>query len=232
MNYLVDIIIIVVVLLFVFIFASKGFVASVLRSCSWAVSLAVTFFLYPVISSIIRHTFIFESLRDLIYGVMKLDGVAAEKGAGQIDAINLLTLPQSLKDMLVDNNNSVIYELLGVNSFKDYIAGYIANIILNIAVSILVFIIILIIIKLSTGALNLAVKLPVVKQINSWGGGVLGFIWGIIFVWVIMALTTFFIATPVFTDIVMTIDNSILGKILYDNNIIMNVLLAKLFGWG
>ncbi len=231
-NYIVDIVIIIIILFFIFKFASKGLVQNILKSCSWLISLLVTYFLYPVISGLIRNTFIFDSLRESVYGVMSLDTLSAESGSGQIDAINSLTLPEALKELLIDNNNSVIYDLLGVSNLQEYIAGYIANIILNIIISIVVFIIIIVIIKAVSGALQLAVKLPVIKQVNGIGGGILGLFWGVVFVWVIMAISTLFIATPFFADIIGAVDNSIIGKILYDNNIIMNVLLAKLFGWG
>lgn len=231
-NYLVDIIIIIIILLFIFIFAGKGLVQSILKSCSWLISIIATYLLYPIISGLIRNTFIFDSLREFVYGVMDLDTVTSAGGAGQISAINSLTLPEALKGLLVDNNNSVIYNLLGVNSLQEYIAGYIANIILNIVISILVFLIILIIIKAAAGTLQIAVNLPVIKQVNSIGGGILGLFWGVVFIWVVMALSTLFIATPVFADIIGALDNSIIGRTLYDNNLIMNVLLAKLFGWG
>ncbi len=232
LNYVIDIIIIVIILLFVFMFMSRGLIASLLKSFSWLISIVLTYFLYPIISGIIRQTFIFESLKEFIYGVMELDSVSVESGAGQISAINSLTIPEALKNMLVDNNNSVIYELLGVKSLQEYIAGYIANIILNIVISILVFLVILLVIKAVKGTLNLAFKLPVLKQVNGFGGALLGLIWGVVFVWVIMSVSTLFIAAPFFSDMVLAIDNSLIGKILYDNNLIMNVLLAKLFGWG
>lgn len=232
LNYIVDIVIIVVILLFIFAFGSKGFVASVLKSCSWLISIIVTYFLYPIVSGIIRKTFIFDLLKEFIYGAMNLDGISAENGVGQISAINSLSLPQGLKGMLADNNNSVIYDLLGVNTLQEYIAGYVANIILNIVISLLVFFVIAVIIKAVSGALKLAVKLPLVKQINGLGGALIGVFWGVIFVWVIMALSTLFIATPVFSEMITAIDSSFIGKLLYDNNVIMNVLMAKLFGWG
>lgn len=231
-NYTVDIIILIILLIFIFLFAAKGLVASVLKSFSWLISILVTYFLYPVVSGILRQTFIFDMLKESVYGVMGLDTMETAGGTGQIAAIEGLTLPQGLKNMLVDNNNSVIYELLGVDSLQEYIAGYIANIILNIVTGILVFFIIVIVIKIAAGTLRLAVKLPVVRQINGIGGGILGLFWGIVAVWTIMALSTVFITAPFFADMVAAIDSSIIGKILYDNNVIMNVLLAKLFGWG
>lgn len=160
---------------------------------------------------------------------MGLDALSATRGSGQISAIETLTLPDGLKTMLIDNNNSVIYDLLGVNSLQEYIAGYIANIILNIVVSILVFVIIRVIIKIATGTLELAVKLPVVKQLNGLGGGILGFVWGVVVIWITMSFLTLFITAPFFNNLINAIDSSFLGSILYDNNVIMNVLLSKLF---
>lgn len=231
-NYTIDIIILIIILLFIFVFAHKGLVESILKSCSWLISLLAAYFLYPIISGLIRQTFIFASLRESVYNIMNLENMTAQNSAGQISAIDSLTLPEGLKNMLVDNNNSVIYELLGADSLQEYIAGYIANIILNIIVSILVFVVIIIIIKASSAALKLAVSLPLVKQIDGLGGGILGLFWGVVFVWMIMSLSTLFIAAPFFADIITAIDSSIIGKLLYDNNFIMNVLMAKLFGWG
>lgn len=229
MNYTVDIIIIIILLSSIFYFAHKGLISSILKSCSWLISILVTYLLYPFVSSLIRRTIVFDFLRETIYTVMGLDSISATGGSSQITAINALTLPESLKTMLIDNNNSVIYDLLNVNSLQEYIAGYIANIILNIVISILVFFIIKFGMRFVITALNIAVKLPVVRQLNSLGGGLLGLFWGVAIIWGVMAITTLLIASPVFNDLIDAINNSFLGSILYDNNFIMNVLLSKLF---
>ena len=229
MNYTVDIIIIIILLSSIFYFAHKGLISSILKSCSWLISILVTYLLYPFVSSLIRRTIVFDFLRETIYTVMGLDSISATGGSSQITAINALTLPESLKTMLIDNNNSVIYDLLNVNSLQEYIAGYIANIILNIVISILVFFIIKFGMRFVITALNIAVKLPVVRQLNSLGGGLLGLFLGVAIIWSVMAITTLLIASPVFNDLIDAINNSFLGSILYDNNFIMNVLLSKLF---
>lgn len=229
MNYTVDIIIIIILLSSIFYFAHKGLISSILKSCSWLISILVTYLLYPFVSGLIRRTIVFDFLRETIYTVMGLDSISATGGSSQITAINALTLPESLKTMLIDNNNSVIYDLLNVNSLQEYIAGYIANIILNIVISILVFFIIKFGMRFVITALNIAVKLPVVRQLNSLGGGLLGLFWGVAIIWSVMAITTLLIASPVFNDLIDAINNSFLGSILYDNNFIMNVLLSKLF---
>lgn len=49
----------------------------------------------------------------------------------QIELIEEMALPQSIRDALLENNNSEIYSVLGVDKFQDYVAGYIAGCITN-----------------------------------------------------------------------------------------------------
>ena len=93
MNYTVDIIIIIILLSSIFYFAHKGLISSILKSCSWLISILVTYLLYPFVSSLIRRTIVFDFLRETIYTVMGLDSISATGGSSQITAINALTLP-------------------------------------------------------------------------------------------------------------------------------------------
>ena len=49
----------------------------------------------------------------------------------QIKEIENAAMPQFLKDMLLENNNTTIYEELGVKSFPEYVASYISRMVLN-----------------------------------------------------------------------------------------------------
>ena len=228
-DYTIDIIIIAILLFFVIMGAWKGLISTLFRSCSTIIAIAAAIFLHPVISDFIRKSFIYKAISGTIGKSLGISNANPASQADRINFIRTLPLPDSFKRMLLDNNNSVVYDLLHANSVSDYISGYIANIIINIIISILIFIVIYIAIKIIINALQLAVKVPVLKQINSLGGGLLGLVWGVIIIWCLMTVMMLFITTPVFNTIINNIDRSILGKILYDNNIIMNVLLKNLF---
>ena len=43
-----------------------------------------------------------------------------------------MELPERLKDALLENNNSEVYEALGVSSFTHYVSRYLANSLINI----------------------------------------------------------------------------------------------------
>ena len=66
------------------------------------------------------------------------DGV--ELPAQQREAIERLKLPEQMKEALLENNNTEIYELLGVDRFLDYLGQYLANMVINLAGSALLFV--------------------------------------------------------------------------------------------
>lgn len=54
-------------------------------------------------------------------------------------AIEELKLPQSVKDVLLENNNSEFYRLLGVDQFGEYISTCLSDMLINTLGSVLVF---------------------------------------------------------------------------------------------
>ena len=59
--------------------------------------------------------------------------------AAQRMAIEELKLPQSVKDVLFENNNSEFYRLLGVDQFGEYISTCLSDMLINTLGSVLVF---------------------------------------------------------------------------------------------
>lgn len=232
MNYLIDIIIIVIVFSFISVFARKGLIGSIFKSFRWLVSILLTYMLYPIVSAVLRKSVVFEFLKSAIMDIMNLENIGNVTGANQVGVVNNLDISESLKTLILENNNSVIYDLLGVDKLQEYIAGFVANIVLNIIVGIVVFLITMIIIKLLTGTFTMVFNLPLIKQVNYFGGGLLGFAWGIVFVWFIMLILNLFITTPFFAETIVAIENSYIGKFLYENNLILEAIFKKLFGWG
>lgn len=67
--------------------------------------------------------------------------------AQQRQIIEEMRLPDTLKDLLIENNNSRIYEALGVTRFQEYIGSYIANTILNVVAYVMMLIVVYLLIK-------------------------------------------------------------------------------------
>lgn len=139
-------------------------------------------------------------------------------------AIERLNLPQSIKDILLENNNSEFYHVLGVDRFAEYISTYLADILINAIGSIILFIAIFILIHLAVRWLNLIARLPILYGLNHIAGAVLGLAHGLILLWVGCFAVGLFSATPLGRMLETQIYASSWLTLIYRYNIINLVL--------
>ncbi len=233
LSMIIDGIIIAILLIAFFIGAYRGLMKTVFKTFSSVVSLALAFALHPIISQLVKATPIFDSVKLSVADKLglSLDPVTLSQPQ-QSQLIASLPLPDFLNEMLIENNNSVVYDLLDANGINDYICGYIANIIINIAVTIILTIVITIIVKIIIKSMDIIDRLPVIHQLNYLGGGLVGIISGVIIIWLVFMVSMMLVADASYTEIMKGIDGSILGKFLYDNNIFKNIVMGDLFNNG
>ena len=205
----------------------KGFIRAAFGFLPMAAALAGTHFVSPYVGKFLRGTFLFDSLSGSIEDSMGLDK-ALQDGAmkTQTEIIEAMPLPDFLKEALMENNNPVIYQLLDVDSLKEYIAGFLANVCLNILSVILAFLLIYIAVTIVLNALHLFSKLPVLGLINHFMGFLIGAVKGLLFVWLGFILLTFFQCKANLNGLFVTMDATYLAKNLYENNILLQFILT------
>lgn len=142
----------------------------------------------------------------------------------QIRDIEDSTMPEFLKDLLLENNNTAIYEELGVNSFPQYIASYISRMFLNVISFLVTFILAFIIVKALMAAVDILGELPVLGAFNYVGGAAVGAMGAVLFVWVLFLAIAVCYSTPIGEVCFSMIDDSVILTILYESN----PLLARL----
>lgn len=111
--------------------------------------------------------------------------------------IEQLNLPQSVKDVLLENNNSEIYSMLGVDAFAEYVSMYLADMLINAVASIILFIAAFIVIHMIVRWLDLIARLPILYGLNHIAGALLGLIQGLLLLWVACFVLNLFSTTPV-----------------------------------
>ena len=205
----------------------KGFIRAAFGFLPMAAALAGTHFASPYVGKFLRGTFLFDSLSGSIEDSMGLDK-ALQDGAmrTQTEVIETMPLPDFLKEALLENNNPVIYQLLDVDSLKEYIAGFLANVCLNILSVILAFLLIYIAVTVVLNALNLFSKLPVLGFINHFMGFLIGSVKGLLFVWLGFIVLTFFQCKANLNGLFAAMDATYLAKNLYENNILLQFILT------
>ena len=148
----------------------------------------------------------------------------------QIELIEEMALPQSIRDALLENNNSEIYSVLGVDKFQDYVAGYIAGCITNGIGYIISFLIAILIIKVILYAVDILTGLPVINFVNAVGGMLLGIVQALLWIWIFFIVITVLCNTLPGQIVMEQIDSSEILKTLYDKNLLMNVILQVIQG--
>ena len=150
-------------------------------------------------------------------------GEETSKGV-QVEVINELQLPETLKSTILDNNNSEMYAALEATGIYEYIAKSIAVVILNA----IVFLGLMIISRVFFYSLGKAMqglsKLPIVHSIDKIGGGFLGAMKGLIFIWIIFLLLSITSTSPISQEMIVAINQFPIYKLLYDNNLLLDIV--------
>lgn len=207
MGIILDIIIIGIILASTLIGWKRGLINVIFNLCAFLIALIITIALYkPVTNFVIQNTEFDD----------KIESVIIEKGTTQNGEIS--------------TGNSVIDEYVSqsiTNTKNDIVEStstVIAQKVIGILVAILLFIAVRIILIFTKVLFNGIVSLPIIKQLNGLGGLIYGLLMGIIIVYVILAILFFMVSVNNTGTLTDTINASNIAKILYSNNIILNII--------
>jgi uncharacterized membrane protein required for colicin V production len=216
----------------------RGFIRLVVSMLALVLSLTIVRVSLPIVTGYLKEN---TSLQQTISESMKKsiglqaeegsDGASSEMPSVQRTVIEKLDLPQNMKNALIENNNSEMYQLLGVQAFTDYIGSYLANKILNSIGFVILFAAVYVAMKLIVGWLDIISRLPILSGINKIAGALLGGIQGLIFVWLACILITAFSGTSWGLMLSRQIEASKWLSYLYSHNFLNLMVLGVLQGF-
>ncbi len=144
----------------------------------------------------------------------------------QIQEIEKAALPEFLKSRLLENNNSTIYQELGIQTFPEYVASYIARMILKVVAFLITFILVWILVRALMAAVDLLGELPVLGLINHVGGAIAGAAAALVIVWLLFLVVTLLYSNTAGQACFEMIEKSSILTFLYENNILITRLLS------
>lgn len=216
MGILIDFLVIAVMLLCIFVGYKRGLIKVAVKIVAIVLSIIFALIFYRAIASlIINATTIDDRICDVIYEKIK-----------DVDFANI-------NDEEKENNTilkiSEKYIDEAINNSKDNAARYVSDQLTLTIIQILSFIVFLIIVRLIFIGLNVIADLignfPIIKQFNVSGGIIYGIIEGFLIVNLVFAVL--YILNPICLDgkIEKTIEKSKLGNMIYENNVIVDVIM-------
>lgn len=215
---------------------ARGFVRQAVSAVALVASIILVNLAAPYVKDFLLHN---ESVCSAVQaGIEKaLEGgekfsVDSEQGqpAAQRSYIEGLELPEQIKELLLENNNSEVYNLLGVDTFGGYLVSYITELIISAVSYVLVFLAVFILLHILMRWLDLVAHLPILSGMNQLAGAGLGLAQGLLFVWVGSVVLTIFAATPWGRAAFGQIQISPFLTFLYRNNILVKVAISILHG--
>ena len=138
--------------------------------------------------------------------------------------INNLKIPQTLQNLLKENNTPEYYAKLAAESFADYVPKYMAGLILNLISFVATWILVISFIWLAVMTLDVIASLPVLRGVNQILGLALGFFQGLIIVWVAFLIITIFSNTDIGKQLMTMIGESPVLSALYESNLLLEFL--------
>ena len=211
--------------------ACKGLVRMAVSMVFLVLVFVLASVINPYVSSFIRdntelyRTFT-ESCSDMIEDRMEEAGDALTLNA-QVQIIDELPLPKTVKDGLLKNNTAMSYKKLSADKFADYVAAYVGNLLLCAVAFLLSFVLALILMQIFLHVTDLLTALPVISQINFAGGALLGFVWAMIFIGLFFILASLLSGTGFGQMVQAAVQESASVRWFYDHNMLW--LLIEVF---
>lgn len=199
MGIIVDLIIVAIIVLSTFLAYKKGLVKLAIGLCTFAISIVLTFILYqPISNLVINITGIDEAIENSIYE--KANEIMQEN-----ESENELT------NQVIETAKNEMLPETARNLAINIVRG---------GVIIILFVAIKIALRFVSALADAIAKLPIINQINKAGGIAYGVFRGILIIYVTLLIATIPGQINPNNTINQSINQSTLGKTMYQNNIL------------
>ena len=201
-----DAAVVAIIALSTFIGYKQGLVKSAIKILSFFIAIIVALALYkPVSAIIIKVTPIDDNIKSVIIEKITPEGIEPNQE---------VEIQENVALKILDGATNTIEQIADTFAIK----------LIETITILLIYIIVKIALKFVTALTDLITKLPLLKQVNKAGGIIYGLIKGIVLVYTILAIV--YLASPLLSKTVSdNLNKSIVTKTLYNNNIILNIII-------
>ena len=200
----------------------NGFVKMLFSLVSLIATIILTVIIGPHVATYLKeNTSVYEAVQQKTCMFIENALIKMEEEAGESKKIEDLPLPDVIKEKLLENNNEETYDLFGAESLGEYISEYVSGVAVNAIAFCATFIVIFIIIKLVVYFLDLISKLPLLNGLNRTLGAALGFLEGMIVLWLLCLVVTACAGSEWGQNLLAMINESKFLSFIYNNNYLM-----------
>lgn len=222
MNWIL-IAVIVIVAVLGWLGLKKGLIKMVFSLVSTIAALLLAMLISPVVAGMMKSNEAIVGFFDEKIGAIvdfSPEEAQEETENRQASLIEELPLPETFKELILENNTAESYISMQAQNFEDYVCRQITNVIINAIAFVITLILAVIALVFLCNTLNLLAKLPLLRQINAIAGLAAGVAEGVLLVWVLFVILTMFAGSEFGRDALGMITENPLLEFLYENNMV------------
>lgn len=215
----------IIFLICIIVGAAQGFLKIAASLAATVLILAIGMFASPYVSrGILKMTPLESKVQEKCTEIFSLGGLGEIElpREQQMTVIENAKLPKVFRELLAENNNSEIYQTLGIHTFSEYIGSYLAKIIADFAAFLLTTLVVSIVVHIVMYIIGFISRLPVIGGINRAAGGILGIGMALVIVWLLFLVITLGYQTDIGQKCFENINDSRVLTYLYENNLLLN----------
>ena len=219
----------VIIAVFASVNIKKGFVKAAFGFFPSVIAFASAYFISPPLCRVIKETQIFMYLKEKLAAMLDIKNIISPESVSlQSELSKNMRLPEIVKNSMLEKSAGG-EGIINAGAISDYISGYIAGALLGIIVFILVFLIVRLFISQTLSMVDFIMRLPVLNIINTVGGFIIGAVKGVLFIWAFFLVSILFFNRPFFAYIIDLSINSVFCVHLYENNLLIYLLMKVFF---
>ena len=224
------IVILLILILFIWMGYRRGFIREIVSFFFVFLSLSLAWAINPYINDfLINETPVYSTIQETCPDfVQKQSSDLENEMESSSQFIDGLNLPEILRKNIEKNNNTENYAELSVNTLTEYVSGYLARTIVNGLSYVLAYILATIGIRIVVYILNLIAGLPILKTANKLTGGLVGFVKGLVFIWILFLILTVLCSTEIGKTSLELIEKDSLLSVIYQYDPLIQIF-TKIF---
>lgn len=224
------IVILLILILFIWMGYRRGFIREIVSFFFVFLSLSLAWAINPYINDfLISETPVYSTIQETCTDfVQKQSSDLENEMESSSQFIDGLNLPEILRKNIEKNNNTENYAELSVNTLTEYVSGYLARTIVNGLSYVLAYILATIGIRIVVYILNLIAGLPILKTANKLTDGLVGFVKGLVFIWILFLILTVLCSTEIGKTSLELIEKDSLLSVIYQYDPLIQIF-TKIF---
>ena len=204
----------------------KGLLNTLYKLISYILSIYLSFKLAKPVSMWFQKTSIYTKINEGIIEFVSNLGLNFEKlenfkPESISQAIEGIPLPQSINEII---SNLIASTGESANKMLDSFVGTITDLVLLILCGFILFVIFKLLFSLFGQVIKGIAEIPIIKQLDRLGGGIIGLLIGVLIIYVIGLVLTFFVTNETLQPVFVLVNDSVIAKQLYNNNVLIGLL--------